>query len=336
MAQKFFNQKVKKNNKKTIIIISSVAAALLILAIILIILINNMQNNNKLKNAKITIRDTVTVEVNEELPTKDLYFTELENVSTKDIKINTRKVKIKEVGKYPVTIKIFGKKFKTSLEVVDTKSPELTVKNIAIKSGDMYSAQDFIESCIDNSSKACIVEFDTSSINQDGAKIDYSNYKSKGTYAIKLIAKDESGNQVGPVTAHLTIGATDAKPLTCKFGSIDYDSTKHTMAINVAEENCALDLNLYKNEETLEPANKLVESETEKLQKEFNKINLKTTDIYLNSNIEAILNIEGTGIVGYSIFIEMSIKNSNNETEVIESFYLKEDGTREYIVNKYL
>lgn len=340
MAKKFFNQKIKKNSKKSTMKIIIIIIIVIVLLIILAFFINKLTLNNKAKNATIKIRESIAVEVNSELPDKTLFFAELENVGNKDIKIDFGNADIKNVGEYKVTLKVFGKRYNSTLDVVDTQNPELVVKNVSIQSGGKYSAEDFVDSCTDNSGKDCIIEFNTLSVNQDGEKIDYSSYTNEGTYTVQIIAKDESGNQTNPMNATLSIGATSEDnpntQITCKFGGNNYDTSKYIMAVNVTENNCALDPNLYENENTVAVANKLIETETEKLKKEFNKINLNTTDVYLNSNIEPILNNEGTGLVGYAIRMDLSINYNTENYEMIESFNIKEDGTREYIVDKYL
>lgn len=336
MARKFFNQKVKKAKKKinttTYIIIGGIVLAVLIVISVFIIILNN----NRHKDAVIKLRDNLAVEVNTGYPDKTLFFYELENVKEKDIKVNYKNVDLKEVGKYNLTLKIYGKKYKTTLEVVDTESPTLEAKDYAIAAGEEYSPKDFVANCTDNSGKECIIEFYKLSLDQDGKEYDFGSFTKEGTYTIQIVAKDESGNSTVPVSAKLSIGEKQSKPISCKYGNSDYDNSKYNLAINVTDNGCALDLNLYQNDNIVAPVKSLLNAEEEKLKKEFSKIKVDTKTLYLNSNIAPVLNITGKGIVGYTLYIEVSIQNTNGEKEVIESYYLNQSGNRDYIVNKYL
>ena len=334
-SKKFFNQKVKK--KPSISIKSYVVLAIIIvLIIIVVIFIISIQNNNsKIQNATIEMRDRVVVEIGSDYPDKTLFFTNLENVKEDDIKVSYSKADINKVGVYNVTLKVYSKEFTSILEVVDTTSPELTVKNVTITKGSTYKAVDFVDKCTDNSNEDCIIEFYNSSLDQDGNNIDYSKYTSEGTYWVQIIAKDASGNTTTPVSALLTIGEENnpVTPISCKYGNNEYDKSS-ILSIDDTENGCALDLNLYKSETLLAGVNALIKAEQEKLQKEFATLNLGVNDIYLYSNIDSVLNTTGTGIVGYTIKVELSIKKDGNN-EVIESYILNKDGSRVYNVNKY-
>lgn len=331
---KFFNQKVKKKKKKSIPFIV-IGVILILLCVIFIILLINISNNNKLKDAIITIRDDAAVEVNSKNIDKTLFFEEIKNVKEKDIKVNYDKVNFKKVGSYEVEITIYKKKFKTTLLVVDTKSPDLKVKDHSIKVGDKYKASDFVKSCEDNSKEDCVIEFYDLGVNQDGQKIDYSSFVNEGSYTVQIVASDKSGNKTSPVNVTLNIGKATSQKTKCTYGSDEYDNQKYIMAISVTDNGCALDLNLYQNEDILAPVNELIESETKKIKKEFSKVKLNAKTIYLNSSIGTIINSSGKGIVGYSVKITVSIYN-NDTSEVIEDFYLNKDGSRNYLVNKYL
>ena len=334
-SKKFFNRKVKKKPSFSIksLVILAIIIILIIITVIFIIRIQN--NNTKIESATIEMRDKVVVEIGSKEVDKTLFFTNLENVKESDIKVSYSKVNFNKVGTYEVTLKIYSKEYKSTLEVIDTTSPELTVKNVTITEGSTYKASDFVDSCIDNSNEDCIIEFYDSSLDQDGNKIDYSNYKDKGTYSIQIIAKDASENSTSPVQTLLTVGETTAqvKPTNCKYGNNEYDNSS-ILSIDVTENGCALDLNLYKSETLLASVNSLIKAEQEKLQKEFTTLNLGVNDIYLNSSIDTVLNTSGNGIVGYTINMELSIMNNGNK-ELIESYTLKKDGSRAYSINKY-
>lgn len=335
MARKFFNQKVKKKNTTTpTIVIGAIVGVLIIIAIGVLISTLGKKPN---KDAKIELRTDAAVEINSKLPDKTLFFAELENVLESDIKPNYEKVDLTKIGTYDVSIKIYNKTYDTKLTVVDTKSPDLKVKEVKIKPGESYKAEDFVKSCEDNSNQKCKIDFYTLSVNENGEKIDYSKYTEEGTYEIQIIASDESANQTTPKKAKLIIGnSSNIEPQNCKYGNSEYDKSKYTLAINLTQNGCALDLNVYQNEDKVEPVKALINAEQEKLKKEFSKINLNTKDIYLNSDIGAVLNNSGTGLVGYTLKIDVSIQNTNSEKEIIESYYINTNGERQYLINKYL
>lgn len=335
MAKKFFNQKIKKSKKTTMTkAIALSIIAILILIIVVVVIILNIQNRHN--NAVVKMRDVVAVEVNSELPDKTLFFSELEHVKEKDIKISYKNVDIKELGKYTVDIKIYGKKYKGTLEVIDTESPELKLKNLSIPVGTKYKPEDFVESCTDNSEKECKISFYTLGMDQNGKNIDYSSFTAEGKYNIQIVATDAANNSTTAISTELTIGAAeDIKPIKCKYGNNEYDTGMYNLAVDVSQNNCALDLNLYQDDNILAPVKRLINSEKEKLNKEFSKINLNTKDIYLNTNIGPVLNKSGSGIVGYTLFIEVSLKK-NGQAEIIESYYVNLDGSRNYTINKYL
>lgn len=332
MARKFFNQKIKKHHSTSTIVIGSIVGLLLVISIGVIISVSGGGH----KDAVIKIRDSVAVEVNSKLPDKTLFFAELENVLEKDIKVSFDNVDLKKIGKYDIDLKVYKKKYQTVLEVVDTESPDFVVKDYSIPVGGTYKASDFVEYCEDNSGEECQIEFYDLGLSQEGEKVDYSNYTKEGSYKLQIVAKDSSGNSTSPTAVNLIIGSASSNPTSCNYGNSEYDSNQYNLAVNVSEDGCALDLNLYQNENIVAPVKALIDSETKKLEKEFSKLNLNTKDIYLNSNIGPVLNNTGTGIVGYTLRMEVSIINSKGEKEVIEDYYVNINGGRDYIVNKYL
>lgn len=331
---KFFNQKVKKNrsNYTSAVVICSIVGVLLI---IFVAVMASVFGSNKHNDVVVTLRDDAAIEVNNKNIDKTLFFEEIKNVKENDIKVDYSKVNFNQVGTYEVAITIYKKNYKAKLQVVDTEAPILKVKNVNISHGDTYKAKDFVESCRDNSNAECTIEFYDSGVNQNGEKMNYANYVDEGSYTIQIIASDESGNKTSPMNATLTIGKGSNKPTKCTYGDSEYDSINNIMAVDVTDNGCALDLNLYQNEEILAPVNELIKSETEKIKKEFGKINLNVKNIYINSSIGTILNTSGKGVVGYSVRVTISVYN-NDVNEVIEDYYLNINGTRNYLINKYL
>lgn len=334
---KFFNQKVKKGRSKTksnnnkVLLISIIA----VVAVIIIGVLISVFFRNSHDDAIVKIRDVIAIEVNNENVDKNLFFEQLENVKEKDIKITYKNVDFSEIGTYDVVIKIYGKKYNSKIQIVDTEVPELVIKDVKINVGESYKANDFVKSCQDNSNKDCIIDFYDLSLDQKGEKIDYRNYTKEGSYEILIVASDASGNKTSPMKATLTIGNdTVVKPITCKHGNAEYDTT-NILAVNVTKEGCALDLNLYNDENVLAPVNELIKSENEKIKKELSKINLGVKNIHVNSETATVLNTTGKGVVGYTLKFTVSIEKNNNE-EVIEEYYININGGREFITNKYL
>ena len=211
-----------------------------------------------------------------------------------------------------------------------------------IVQGKTYKASDFVSKCTDNSKEKCVIEFYDEAVNQDGKAIDYSKYSSPGTYTIQIMAHDNSNNYTPATNATLTITEkkkdsnkkkTDTTSTTikkeCKYGDNKYDKTKYVLATNITEDGCAIDLNLYQNEDLTKAVDNLMEKETVKLKKDFSVLNVPGS-YTLNRNTQAILNNSGTGIVGYALHMELLI-----DDEIVESYFVNSDGSRVYSVNKY-
>lgn len=334
---KFFNQKVKKGRKKKnnpiqLYVILTIVGILILIAIYAII---SVSNRNTHKGSVIKLRDKVTVEINNKNFDKTLFFAELENVKESDIKTNYSKVDFTKIGTYTVKLVIYNKTYETKLEVVDTEAPVLKTKDFTIKKGDTYKAENFVSSCKDNSNKECNIEFYSLALTQDGSSLDYSKFTEEGTYQIQIVASDESNNKTTPMTATLTIGKGSTTTQKCYYGPGEYDTSK-ILSVNVTDNGCALDLNLYNKEETLLPVKEAIENEETKLKNELGKINLGVKTVYINSEMDPILNLDGTGVVGYTVKMIVSVYNANNEKEIIEEYYLNSNGSRDYIINKYL
>lgn len=334
---RFFNEKIKKGKKKqsnstSKIVVFAIIGVLLVIAIGVLI---SVFTSNKHSDVTIKIRDKVAVEINENVTDKSLFFTELENVKETDIEIDYSDVDFSKLGTYDVTIKIFNKKYASSIEVIDTENPVLVTKEVKIDESNTYKAEDFVKECKDNSKKDCIIEFYQEAVDSNGNKLDYSSYTKSGTYEIEIIAKDESGNKTSPQKATLTIGSgktEPTEPISCTYGDNTYNDAENILSVDVTNNGCAVDLNLYKDNEMLKPVNELIKSETEKLKKEFAKISLGVETIHVDSTITTIINRSGNGIVGYSVKITVSI----NDSDVIEEYFVNKNGGREYIINKYL
>lgn len=337
MARKFFNQKVKGSSNKSMVAYIIVGACILLVfvSVILIVVFSNSSSNEE---AVIKIRDVVTVEINSEVPDKTLFFAELQGVSEDDIDVSFADVDLTKIGEYDVEIEVYGEKYNSVLSVVDTESPVLRVKNYNIPVGGTYSATDFVDSCSDNSGEDCTIEFYKLGMNQDGNVIDYGSYTAEGSYSIQIVASDSSGNTTSPTNVTLTIGEGGGTqgPTTCNFGNSEYDTSKYILGVNVTQNGCALDLNLYQNDDITKPAYDLANNDMEKMKKEINKLNISNVErFHFNRELSPVLNITGTGIVGYTIHQRITVEYTDGTTELVADYYINTDGGRVYSVNKY-
>lgn len=330
MARKFFNKKVKVNDShKTLIQIIIIVASLIGIIICFVVANYFLNKSKENKDAIIKLRDSVSVEVNTNLPDKTLFFSELEKVDEDDIKVSFDDADITKVGSYDVTVKIYKKKYKVTLQVVDTISPELTLKNLEIGENQTYSVNDFVENCSDNSKVACSLNYFTDN------DIDYANYTTPGVYKIQIVASDSANNTTVQETT-LTINGNGGQvtPTSCTYGNSEYDKDAYILAIDITENGCARDLNLYQNEVILEGVNKIMQQDNERVKKEIDKLNLDIDGASIVRNPVAVLNTSGKGLVGYTIHMDVAI-NKGDTSEIVESYYIDLSGKRIYSINKY-
>ncbi len=338
MAGKFFNQRVKgssNNNMKAYMI---VGGCILIIFVVVIIIVSVGGKGNDSPDAVIEVQDSISVEINGDLPDKTDFFSELQNVKEDDIDVDYSGVDLSKLGSYDVSITVNDHKYESTLNVVDVTEPELTTKDLTIAIGQTYDAEDFVDTCTDNSNEECIIEFYEEGRDEDGNLIDYSSYFAEGTYQIQIIASDSSENQTQPQKVTLTIGegGTVVDPSTCRFGGSEYDSNTYILGINVTNNGCALDLNLYQDESTTKPAYDLAEKDTEKLQREVYNLGIdKEIERRLKRDIKPVLNTTGNGLVGYTIEMTLALRYNEGNEEIIAKYYLDTNGKRHFSINTY-
>ena len=345
MAKKFFYNRVY-NTKRTIINIVIIGVCIIGIIVCFILTSNFQGENKKAPEGELSIKKEATVEVNEEFA-NDIFFSKIENVDLSKIKIDYEEgYDIAKVGKYDVKITVDNKSYESSINVVDTTKPKLTLKEYTIASGNKYSANDFVDICNDNSNEKCNIAFYTEGVDEEGKSIAYDAYSKEGTYAVKISATDSTGNQTVGETK-LTITAKnetpkpptpekpteDPTPVNCKYGNGEYDSETYLLAINITTNNCAVSLDLYKNATTTKEINQLMETETTRIKKDVEKLNLTGT-LALNRKISAIVNKTGDGIVGYELKMTVSITN-NGESSVVTEYKVDKDGKRVFIQNPH-
>ena len=336
MAKKFFYNRVY-NTKRTII--NTIIIGVCIIGIILCFIItSNFEGvSHKTPESSLSIKKDITIELNEEI-TKEMFFSKIENVNLDDIKIIYPETFNASVpGKYEVTLVIDEKDYKTNIIVVDTTKPTLALKNITITKGKKYTANDFVTSCTDNSNKTCNISFYTEGIDEDGNAIDYSKFSEVGTYSIKVSAKDESGNQTIKETQLIINKSSQEnnKPVTttCKYGNNVYDKTNYLVAVDISSNNCAVSLDLYNDASMTNEINKLMETESTRIKKDINKLNL-SGKLTLNRKITAVINTVGDGIVGYELRLTVILTN-NNKSDTIVDYKVDSDGKRVFLTNTY-
>lgn len=337
MAKKFFYNRVY-NTKRTIINIIIIGVCIIGVILCFIITSNFQGESHKTPESSLSIKNDVTIEINEEI-TKDMFFSKVENVNLDDIEIQYPDTfNLSVVGKYEVILKIDNKDYKTNLIVVDTTKPTLALKTVTITKGKNYTVNDFITSCSDNSNKKCNISFYTEGIDEDGKSIDYSKFTEAGTYSIKISAKDESGNQIVKET-QLVIRKNSQennnKPVTtnCKYGNNVYDKSKYLVAVDISSKGCAVSLDLYNDATMTEEINKLMETESTRIKKDINKLNL-SGKLTLNRKVTAVINTIGDGIVGYELRITVLVTNNNKNNTVVD-YKVDQDGKRVFITNPY-
>ena len=101
----------------------------------------------------------------------------------------------------------------------------------------------------------------------------------------------------------------------------------------------------YNKEELESIVVELYKRDLEKLKTDFNKIYETKypngAHTYIYQDFKAVLNKENKGLVGYAVYVKLyaseanlSIDKSTTENLIAE-YYLKSDGSREYIQNPY-
>lgn len=342
---KYFKKKVNKNSsdvlKKSMLILAGV-----VVVIIIIILLVKAMGKPKINTPKeeLQLKDKIELEVHSDIPEEKDFFEVYKNVEDSTITIDFNDLNTDKVGEYEVFIKNTKKGNTDTVKVfvLDTQPPELTVKDLVIEEDQAYTSTDFVENCKDNDGD-CFVEF--SNLEKDGA------YKEPGTYEIIITAFDNNDNEIAKKVT-LTI---NPKPVKCKFGDkviSDEDKDKPIALYVIDKEECAVDnRNIYDNDtqKLLEEmiANELLKEDLpEKIDAYCKNKKIKcasetyTFKIPIYSNDEKIEE-DDRGIIGYAIRIDKYFGETYQEAHKHEedhlklSYYVKEDGTRQFIKNEF-
>ncbi len=343
MAKKFFYNKVY-NTKRTIINLVIIGVCVIGIIVCFIVTSNFQGENKNSPQGELSIKNEVTVEVNEKI-NKDIFFSKIENVDLDTIEINyPEDFKTNKVGDYEINILISGKNYTSNLKVVDTTKPILELKELTIKPNTSYIANEFVTSCTDNSEENCIIDF-YKGVDEEGNEIDYSKYREAGTYPVKIAAKDSAGNQTVQETKLTITDDSSSKPpvnpenpepetpTTCKYGNGEYDTENYLIAVDITTNNCAVSLDLYKDETLSAELNKLMESETTKIIKDVEALNLSGT-LALNRKIIAVVNKTNNGIVGYELRMIVTITN-NDQADTVVDYKVDKNGQRVFTTNPH-
>ena len=332
MAKKFFHDRVY-NAKKNIINAIIIGVCIIGVIVCFIVVSNSNIEGPSNNNRNVTLKEEVWVEINDPI-TKDIFFTNIENVDLNEIKIDFAD-DITKIGEYEVKIIIDDKEYKTILNVIDTTNPELILKDVSIDKGKTYISYDFVESCVDNSGENCIISF-FNTIDEDGNEIDYSKFTEPGDYEIKILAKDSFGNEItksSKLTIKSNTTTSKPKPVTCKYGDGIYNTENYLLAVNVISNNCAISLDLYNDNEIMSRVNKIMDTETTKIKKDIEALKLSGT-LALNRKVTAVTNTSANGIVGYEIKMIVTITN-NDVVETIAEYKVNSDGKRIFTTNPH-
>jgi len=337
MAKKFFNDRVH-NTKRTIINLVIIGVCIIGVIVCFIITSNFQGENHNTPEATLSIKREVTIEINDQIKT-EIFFSKIENTNIDNIEVlYPENFNLSKPGMYTITLVIDSKDYYTNLYVVDTTKPDLEVKELTIREDGSYNANDFIKNCIDNSNDKCNISFYEDGVDEEGKPIDYSKYKNPGTYAIKISAKDSSGNQIVKETK-LTIGnkqnTNENKPVivNCKYGNSVYDKNNYLVAIDITTNGCAVSLDLYKDASMTTEINKLMNTESTRIKKDVDKLNINGT-LALNRKVTAVINTTGDGIVGYELRMTVTM-SKKDKTETIVDYKVDANGERAFITNPY-
>ncbi len=339
MAKKFFHDRVY-NTKRTIINVAIIGVCIIGIILCFVITSNFEAVDKRNLPSVLTVKEEVTIEVNQKFE-NEIFFSKIENYDVNTIKINyPDNFDITKTGTYELSLDINEQLKTVKLIIVDTMKPILKLKDVSISENDSYSANDFVDSCKDNSTRNCIIEFYSKGTDENGKVINYSKYTKAGSYPVKIQAKDESGN-ITIEEANLIISKkssvtptpTPTPGTNCKHGNNVYDTSKYVLAVDVTTNGCAISLDLYKDSSMTDQVKKILDSETTRIKKDIESLDLDGI-LALNRNVKAIVNKSGDGFVGYQITMIATLSKNGNDTTVAE-YLLNSKGERIFNINPY-
>lgn len=205
---------MKTSKKKLLMTVIPLTVVVIGLAIAAIVVLQNNDNKPKENQGNQTeikevVKKTHTIEVYSEVPTIEDYLEEgieydpendsleFEDLKTEETNCGEEETNcistpvVTEIGTYKGKVTFSKKDYEVTLEVVDTKAPELTVEEVTITEGETYTAESFVKDKTDNSKKEVEVKFE---------KDEMGEHKEVGTYTTTIVATDSSKNTTTQTT----------------------------------------------------------------------------------------------------------------------------------------
>lgn len=139
----------------------------------------------------------VTVELGDKLPIRTSAYVKPgvgRSVNELSYVLDKSQVVVDQVGVYEFSVTYKGLTKKGKIEIKDTKAPTLTVRELTIKEGTVYSADMFVKECLDWS--GCEYSFEDKETTE--------KYRLPGKYDVFIVALDPYGNKTTKKTT-LTI-----------------------------------------------------------------------------------------------------------------------------------
>jgi uncharacterized protein YkwD len=212
---------IKENKLIIVSIIIFTTIAIALGGVVITRFSNNSQKATKteldptykgVEESKPQVKKSLSLEIGSELPKIQDYFNNPELITSEanikyyynDIEVSDaslanfkdNKQYLKSVNDYKIVITIDNKKYNSSLIVVDTTPPEVSLKDVSITKGDSYSVKDFLSSYQDNSGSSSY----TISFKSD----EYSKINKVGNHSVTVTICDIYKNCVDK-TATLVI-----------------------------------------------------------------------------------------------------------------------------------
>lgn len=129
----------------------------------------------------VLVSKTQEVEINSQVDYKE-FVKEVKDGKISDIKINSKNVKIGELGEYTVIFQYQDEKAEMKLKVVDTKAPRVQLKNLTIAQNQNIKAEDLVKKIVDETK----------------TKVSFANhydFSTVGQLQVQVVVQDEAGNR---------------------------------------------------------------------------------------------------------------------------------------------
>lgn len=211
-------------SRKLKIILSIVVGILVISICIFWLLLGCSQKKDSIE--KLRIIPQLTIELGSDLPEVSSFVSGHYDEAQVDILHEGEKitdVTDLSIGSYDVLLVIDGSDYLSKLDVVDTKGPNLVLKDLEINIGATYDINAFIDSCSDLDGVPCSLVYKDSSM---------GTFKDIGEYQIEIIAKDSSENETIEMTSLKIVDATDETTTVASENNSSNKTTKKTTSKN--------------------------------------------------------------------------------------------------------